>query len=141
MRTKFHITLFLLLALLVSPTFLFGGARIVDFEASQQNNTIIVQWASEFEYGVLKYVIERSVNNSNWETKKEIEAYGDGESNTRQNYSYVDKSIFKSTQSHFSYRLKIVDKNGSVSYYGTADVLSTISGIRHTWGSIKASFR
>lgn len=142
MHNQFKTLTFLFITILVFPVLVNGGARIIEFTASQQNNSIAIQWVTSSEYQVDAYEIERSINHSNWESRKVIQAKGNGTSSTKRTYTFVDKSIFKSTQSTFSYRLKIVDSDGSVSYFNrTVDVTSSVSGIRHTWGSIKASFR
>ena len=142
MQTQLKIKFIVLATFFVLPVLLTGGAKISEFTARQQNNSIVIRWVSTSEYHVDSYEIERSINNSNWESRKIVQAKGSGTSNTKQVYSFVDKSIFKSNQSTFSYRLKIIDNDGSISYFNkTVDVASSVSGIRHTWGSIKASFR
>ncbi len=56
-------------------------------------------------------------------------------------YSYTDKSVYKTNDYIFVYRLKIVDNNGQLSYSDQASVSLSISGVKRTWGSIKAMFR
>jgi len=41
----------------------------------------------------------------------------------------------------FIYRLKIVDTNGQASYSNEVSVSHNVSGVKRTWGSIKAMFR
>jgi hypothetical protein len=41
----------------------------------------------------------------------------------------------------YYYRLKLVDGNGNYVYSNTITVTHIISGVRSTWGSIKAIFR
>jgi hypothetical protein len=41
----------------------------------------------------------------------------------------------------YYYRLKCIGANGSYSYTNSITVVHTVSGIKNTWGSIKAIFR
>ena len=58
-------------------------------------------------------------------------------------YSYQDNSVESPVSSSeiYFYRLKCVDPNGSYTYTNHITVSHTVSGIRSTWGSIKAIFR
>ncbi len=57
-------------------------------------------------------------------------------------YSYEDKSIFKSENRTFYYRIVVIDPQKKVITSSEIKQVSPqISGIRHTWGSIKAMFR
>ena len=57
-------------------------------------------------------------------------------------YSYIDQSIYKTKDVIFIYQLKIVDNNMQNSYSRCeVSVSPNISGVKRTWGSIKAMFR
>jgi hypothetical protein len=57
-------------------------------------------------------------------------------------YTYQDRSVFKPNDRIFYYRLKIVDRDNTFTYYSEIVTVSpTISSVRQTWGSIKAMFR
>ena len=59
------------------------------------------------------------------------------------NYEYTDQTAFKTNDQVYKYRIEIVDKDGSLSYSKEMSVLHNngISGVKRTWGSIKALFR
>ena len=59
-------------------------------------------------------------------------------------YQYTDKAAFKTTDVVYTYRIRLVDVNNPNYVYGTSKETSTylnISGVKKTWGSIKAMFR
>ncbi len=56
-------------------------------------------------------------------------------------YTYLDQSAYKIENMLFIYRLKIVDTNGQASYSNEVSVSHSVSGVKRTWGSIKAMFR
>jgi hypothetical protein len=129
---------FLLLALFL-PQLIRAGAVITDFQAVREQNAIIVSWASEQETNVSKYTVERSTDLSNWAWVGDVTAAG--ESSIKRNYQFKDKNLYKTDQATFYYRLKITDKNGRVAIHEAVLSANGYSGIRHTWGSIKAMFR
>jgi hypothetical protein len=65
-----------------------------------------------------------------------------GQSGERKSYSFTDNSIFKTTHTGtFYYRLIIVDSQGNSTPHDVIVSIAGNSGLRHTWGSIKAMFR
>ena len=65
-------------------------------------------------------------------------------SNNTLSYQYTDKAAFKTTDVVYTYRIMLVDVNNPNYVYGTSSSTSTylnISGVKKTWGSIKAMFR
>ena len=128
-----------LLIIIIVPYILQAGARIVEFHAIRQNDTVILEWATEEESNLLRFEIERSTDNINWVQIGKKPAQG--ESSIKQYYSYTDNNLFKSNVSNFYYRLLIVEKSGQVTIHSVIASVIGISGIKHTWGSIKAMFR
>jgi hypothetical protein len=129
---------FPLLALFL-PQLIRAGAIITDFQAVREQNAILVSWASEQENNVSKFTIERSTDLTNWAWVGDVTAFG--ESSVKRTYQFKDKNLYKSNQATFYYRLKITDKNGRSVIYDAVLSANGYSGIRHTWGSIKAMFR
>jgi len=84
-------------------------------------------------------LIQRSTDTVNWTSIGEKPAFG--ESSIKRDYSFIDNSIFKNNVSNFYYRLVIVEKNGHSTPYDVIVSITGGSGIKHTWGSIKALFR
>jgi hypothetical protein len=57
-------------------------------------------------------------------------------------YEYVDHSAFMKTGAIYQYRIRVSFSNGQAPYYSNPLTIShTVSGVRRTWGSIKAMFR
>ena len=130
---------FYLLIILIIPYILQAGAHIVDFHAIRQNDTVILEWATEEESNLLRFEIERSTDNINWVEIGKKPAQG--ESSIKQYYSFTDNNLFKGNVSNFYYRLLIVEKNNQITIHSVIASVIGISGIKHTWGSIKAMFR
>lgn len=118
---------------------LHSGARISEFHARRENNTVVLEWATEEESNLLRFDLQRSSDNVRW--LKIGEKPAAGESTTFNQYSFIDQTVFKTTLSNFYYRLVMVDKNGQTTPYDIIASVSGSSGIVHTWGSIKAMFR
>ena len=57
-------------------------------------------------------------------------------------YTFLDKTVFKSSGRTFYYKIQFVNNDGSVNNYEkTVTVSPQISSARQTWGSLKAMFR
>jgi hypothetical protein len=110
------------------------------FTAKTYNDGILVEWKTADEGGTVKFEIERSAANpDNFIFIKSLNATGNNSY-----YSYQDNTVdFKSggSSSIYFYRLKCYQSNGSYTYSNTISVVHAISGIKTTWGSIKAIFR
>jgi hypothetical protein len=117
---------------------LFAGAILTDFRAHSEGEDIKVEWETGDESDIQSFIVERSSSESSFsEISSPIQPKG-----SNSYYSYVDESLFKATDYVFKYRLKIVDKtSGTVSYSAVISVTPKISGLKRTWGSIKAMFR
>ena len=127
---------FMLAALSVAFSRAYGGGVIKKFDCKDGGNKVILQWISTIEISLEQYEIERSLDKKTFNRIAKVEAKGPS------TYTYIDQSVFKQLSHTFYYRLKLVDKNGTSSYYG--DIISikpSISGVKHTWGSLKAMFR
>ena len=117
-----------------------AGARVSEFNGRRESNTVVLEWATDEETDLFKFVIQRSSDNMNWNNIGEVFSKT-GSSATRQTYSFVDRNIFKNQTSSFYYSLILVDRNGQTTKHDVIVSVSGNSGIRHTWGSIKAMFR
>jgi len=121
---------------------LFAGAIIVEFHGQPGYNQVTLKWTAQNEINLKGYEVERSMDGEDKDFKKIdfVEASESGKD--KKEYTYEDKSVFKSSSSRtFHYRLKIVDNDEQHSYSKTISVTPTVSSARHTWGSIKAMFR
>ena len=130
-----------ILIFLIIPLLLYTATKITSFHARRQSNTVILEWTTEQEEGLAKFQIQRSTDSINWMNigdKSPITNPPTG----RKSYSFTDNTIFKSQNTGtFYYRLIIVDTKGVQTPHGVIVSISGTSGLRHTWGSIKAMFR
>jgi hypothetical protein len=133
--------LFAIIIILTTFTgFLLAGLTLQYFTAKTNNDGILVEWKTGDEGGTSKFEIERSASNpDNFIFIKSIGATGNNSY-----YSYQDNAVnFKLGEgsSIYFYRLKCIESNGNYTYSNTITVVHAISGIKNTWGSIKAIFR
>lgn len=129
---KKNITIFLTLVLL---SFLWANAVIVEWKAEPEQDKIILQWKTSLEEDVLKFVVERSIDNSHFTDIGQVSPRGPGFQ-----YRFEDDQLGK-INGVFYYRLKIVNVDNSIQHTETLPVIPNISNISQTWGSIKALFR
>lgn len=135
-KSRIHL-LFLLFSFLFF-SFAWADANIQNIQAYRLDSKIVLQWTTESETNVLRFDIQRSTDQENWQKIDHIAAAGN--SNVCKYYSYEDNQVFKSCQACFYYRLAIINTDGTVKNSIIASV-SGESGIKQTWGSIKAMFR
>lgn len=126
-----------LLSLALSSVF--AGALISEFKGENGINKVTLKWKARSEVNLKGYEVERSIDGT---TFSKIGLVKPSESGSEAvSYSYVDRTVFKGATRTFHYRLKIIDMNGSFSYSKIVTVTPSVSGVRFTWGSIKAMFR
>ncbi|MDD5363355.1 MAG: hypothetical protein PHN88_14610 [Ignavibacteria bacterium] len=127
-----------IILLFVFASAAFGGLTFEFFTAKANTDGILLEWKTGDESGIAKFEIERSaVTPNSFVYIKTLNAAGNNSY-----YSYQDNGVeLKSTSSVYYYRLKCITSNGTYSYTNTITVVHTVSGIKNTWGSIKAIFR
>jgi hypothetical protein len=116
-----------------------AGTRISQFFATRDRNAVVLEWTTEEESNLARFEIERSTDRVRWFRIGEVRAAG--ESARRNTYTFRDQTIFKTAANSLSYRLVLVDMQGNSLPYDVIASVEGQSGIRHTWGSIKAMFR
>ncbi|MCL5991990.1 MAG: hypothetical protein M1419_07805 [Bacteroidetes bacterium] len=133
-----------ILLLSLTTASLIAGDNLLDsFNAKSDGKNITIEWKSADESSVSRYELERTNSANNFTYLTSQDAKGSNYS-----YRYVDEEAFMKddntgTQSKniYTYRLKIVKKDNSISYSDNVTVTHNISGIRRTWGMIKEMFR
>lgn len=124
----------LVLILIVS---VFASAFIQSITARSDGENIIVEWKTGEESSSLsKFIVERKTPNNGFIEIGTVYPKG-----SNSFYTFIDHNIFKGNDYIFTYRLKIVDNNSQISYSSEVSVSHSISGVKRTWGSIKAMFR
>lgn len=123
--------------LLILTATVFGGALVFDFSAESRSDNILVKWKTTEESNLKNFVIQRKSANGNFVDVDAVHAKGNYSS-----YEYIDDEVFRTNDAVYIYRLKIVDKDNSNSFSAEIPVAhANVSGIKRTWGSIKALFR
>lgn len=101
-------------------SFYFGAANLtlplnlVTFTGTYKNQSSYLKWETTNEVNTDHFVIERSIDNSTFESIGEVKAKG--AANKATIYNYIDEKVSDLGVPFVSYRLKIVDKNGEYSY-------------------------
>ena len=110
---------------------------ISNFVGYTEDSRIVLQWNSGNENDVIGYEIHRSVDGHNFYQIGFLQSQGNNSS-----YTYIDNSVFAKVSGRtYHYKIGIKDINGNISFIDTIEVLSNISDVSHTWGSIKAIFK
>jgi hypothetical protein len=87
--------------------------ELTSFSATQNENSVILNWSTATELNNYGFEIERKkLNSENWSVISFVQGYGN--SNSVKNYSYVDDSIVKSDK--YLYRIKQIDFDGKHEY-------------------------
>lgn len=125
----------ILLVLLITSA-AFAGAYLDYFQARSEGENVKLEWKTGDENNLHHFSIERKTPQTPFAEITQIQPKGN-----YSYYSFTDQSVYKTNSLIFTYRLKIVDNNNQVTYSSDAAVSPNISGVKRTWGSIKAMFR
>lgn len=125
-----------ILAVILLITSAFAGAYLDYFHVRSEGDDAVIEWKTSQENNIKEFVVERRGPNTAFVELQKFAPKGDNSV-----YNFRDKSIYKPNDYIFIYRIKIVDNNGLATYSYEASVSMNISGIKRTWGSIKAMFR
>jgi hypothetical protein len=124
------------LALLIIAT-VYAGAYINYFHISPEGDNVKLEWQTGDESNLQKFVIERQTYQNPF-----IEIVTISPKGNNSYYSFIDQNTYKANDLIFIYRLKMVDSDGITTTYSEPSSVSlNISGVKRTWGSIKAMFR
>lgn len=116
---------------------LYAATEIQYFTAKSEQDAILLEWKTGFEDNLNRFEIERSASEpNNFIRIGTVSAIG-----SNSYYYYRDEMRMMGSTPIYFYRLKLIDGNGSYTYSNTISVTHIISGVRSTWGSIKAIFR
>lgn len=129
----------ILFLFLVTAGIAFAGLTFEYFTGKTNSEGILLEWKTGDENGTVKFEVERSASTPNsFIYVKTVNANGNNSY-----YSFLDNGveIRNSSNSIYYYRLKCYNSSGSYSYTNSITVVHTVSGIKNTWGSIKAIFR
>ncbi len=131
---KNGLTLIITLFLVVSTAL--AGALLDYFHAQTEGDNVKLEWKTTTETNLSSFKVERKTPDTQFIELTSISPTGNNSV-----YTYTDQAAYKMTNPIFVYRLKIVDQDGSSAYSSEVTVSPNISGVKRTWGSIKAMFR
>lgn len=135
MRKPFYIVSILLPLMVIGV--LFAATDLQYFTARSDSDAILLEWKTGVEDNLSRFEIERSASEpNNFIHIGTVSAIGNNSY-----YYYRDEVMLNSSAPLYYYRLKLIDNNGGHVYSNTITVTHIISGVRSTWGSIKAIFR
>lgn len=121
-------------------TLLWAANRVVEFHARKDSQAVVLEWATEEESGLKQFHVQRRIDQSNWVSIGTVAALGPSETQNR--YTYRDATLYKATNNgSIYYRLELELDDGTRLLHATIASTAGLSGVRHTWGSIKAMFR
>lgn len=131
---KFRHSLYLIVFFTIAA--LYAGTFLEYFHGRSEGDDIRLEWKTREEANLQNFKIERKTPQNSYVEIATIQPKG-----SNSYYSYLDQSAYKASDLIFIYRLKIVDTNGQTSYSNEVTVSHSVSGVKRTWGSIKAMFR
>lgn len=117
-------------------TAVLAGTFLEYFQGRSEGEDIRLEWKTREEVNLKHFKVERKTPQSEFVEIATIQPKGNNSY-----YTYLDQSAYKIQNILFTYRIKIVDNDGQVSYSNEVSVSHSISGVKRTWGSIKAMFR
>jgi len=122
--------------LLILSAIVFSATIIENFTVKTGKDQVVITWKTRDEVNLQEFEIERSSDNITFFAITSIKPKGNNSE-----YKYTDTTIFKTSVRKFHYRIKTVDNDGSFAYTKSLAAIPKISGIKQTWGSIKAIFK
>ena len=126
---------YLLIAFFLT-TVVLAGTFLEYFQGRSEGEDIRLEWKTREEVNLKNFKVERKTPQSEFVEIATLQPKGNNSY-----YSYLDQSAYKMQSILFTYRIKILDNDGQVSYSNEVSVSHSISGVKRTWGSIKAMFR
>ena len=132
MKFKFSSYIIILLTI----TALYAGTFLEYFHGRSEGEDIRLEWKTGEEVNLKHFKVERKTPQNSFVEITTIQPKGNNSY-----YTYLDQSAYKTTGMIFIYRLRIVDTNDQTSYSNEVSVSHSVSGVKRTWGSIKAMFR
>ena len=114
-----------------------GVIKTGSFQATSDGANVTLRWLTEDETNVARFEIERRAG-----VDGDFSTIGTITPNASPLYEFIDYSAFRKVATVYQYRIKVSFTNGATPIYvGPLTVNHTVSGVRRTWGSIKAMFR
>lgn len=134
---------YIFLALVTTITVFAAEISFDHMSAKSDGKVITVEWRPSLEKGVRLYELERNSGNEGFRSIAELEPKG-----AQFTYRFIDENALMKGGNNerilgkvYSYRVKVIAFDNSISYSNIVNVSHSVSGIRRTWGMIKEMFR
>jgi hypothetical protein len=127
----------IILLLILSAGIILPGVFLLKFTVRSLNGNVILDWQCSSETNLKNYVVQRRTFNGSYSDIATVQPRSD------MNYEFTDQTAYKNEDQVYYYQIEIIDNDGSVSKSQEIQVLHNngVTGIKRTWGSIKALFR
>jgi hypothetical protein len=125
-----------LVLLLLSVASSYAQQTVTYFTAKSDGGNVKVEWTSANESDVNHYSLQRKSPGTSF-----IEIASISPKGNNSYYTYEDQSLYKAQDVLFTYILVTINKSKPNESTAAVSVSPNISGIKRTWGSIKAMFR
>lgn len=126
-----------MVALLLCATAEAQQARLSMHRVDNTQSRVTLTWQAEVEQDVAGYEISRRTPTSTGVVLlSTLTAHGAGKP-----YLYTDAELYKDVSAIAEYQLAVVFRNGTRQLLFTEQVNYTSTGLRRTWGSLKAMFQ
>ena len=136
---KKSLNIILIFVILTAAAFVSAGEIdeiLKYFKAETSTDKVIVKWSTKKETEVKEFVVQRSMDEFTYTDLKKQNKIGENKE-----YQHIDNTLFKSSSRIYYYRIKVVKNDNSILYSKTVKIIPKISGIRQTWGTLKAIFK
>jgi PQQ-dependent dehydrogenase (s-GDH family) len=101
--------------------------QLISFTGKLDNNTTLLNWATSSEVNSANFVVERSLDGSNYTDIGTVTASGN--STVENHYSLTDNDVANQSSPLLYYRLRIVDVDGNYAYSNVITIsLADIAG-------------
>jgi hypothetical protein len=118
-----------------SGDYIYAGSTVIgilpielkEFKAITENNTVILKWQTATEINSNYFDIERSDDGQFFFSIGRVNASGN--SAQAVSYNFTDTKLTSNNGSQIFYRLKLVDKDGTIKYSNQVSVKPVINGV------------
>jgi hypothetical protein len=94
--------------------------ELINFEGKKTGlNTVELKWTTASERNNAAFEIEKSLNGERFDVIGRVHPFGDGNSSTMSHYNFTDDAVEYGVN---YYRLKQIDRDGSVNYSNTIGI-------------------
>lgn len=133
-----RVFLLLLVLALGAPVALAQSVRLGEWRVEKERAQVKLVWQTVTEAGVQGFEVRRRAPTSGSEffSLGEVRSHGAGRT-----YDFTDDDLYKNAQAMAQYQVWVVFTNGVRQPLFTAEVNYTSTGLRRTWGSLKAMFQ